>query len=742
MVSITNSSGGEVSKRDIDPVKWLASLHDNYSEHGLAIIEKASLLAQFAHADQTRISGEPYFYHSLAVADILANIHMDYETVAAALLHDVVEDSEISLDDIRKQFGDSIANLVDGVTKMLLIQSFKGLDESSKKAKKERVQAESLRKMLLAMVEDVRVVLIKLADRTHNMRTLSVFSESKQKRIASETLDIYAPLANRLGMWQLKWELEDLSFRYLEPELYKKIAKMLDERRVDREGYINEFVQRLQTELTNVHVNAEIRGRPKHIYSIYKKMQRKDIEYQHVYDTRGVRVLVDTIPECYTVLGIVHSFWRHIPGEFDDYIATPKQNNYQSIHTAVFGPEGKVVEVQIRTHKMHEDNELGVASHWRYKEGTDYDAGFERKIAWLRQLLDWKEDIADANEFVDQLKSDAFEDRIYVFTPKGNVVDLVDGATPLDFAYHIHTDVGHRCRGAKVNGHMVPLTYRLKTGEQIEVLTVKHGEPSRDWLNPELAYLRTSRARSKVLHWFKMLNFDKNVADGRSILEKELNRLGLTDVNLEKLSRRLDYPKLEDCLAAIGRNDLKIGRIVRLIQEIRQEQRSPQPVIQTRQATQNRSSGSSDVMIAGVGDLLTQIARCCKPVPGDEISGYITKGRGISIHRKDCPNILRYITQSPERLIDVAWAGTEGESQAYPVDVQLSAFDRQGLLSDVAAMLSAEKVNIIAVNTLSDKKSYTANMVLTLEIEDLSRLSKILHKLKELPNVLDVKRKG
>ncbi len=742
MVSVTNSLGGEASKQNIDPVKWLASLHDKYSEQGLAVIEKASLLAQSAHADQTRISGEPYFQHSLAVADILANIHMDYETVAAALLHDVVEDSEISLEDIRKQFGDSITSLVDGVTKMLLIQSFKGLDESSKKAKKERVQAESLRKMLLAMVEDVRVVLIKLADRTHNMRTLSVFSESKQKRIASETLEIYAPLANRLGMWQLKWELEDLSFRYLEPELYKKIAKMLDERRVDREGYINEFVQRLQTELTNVHVNAEIKGRPKHIYSIYKKMQRKDIEYQHVYDTRGVRVLVDTIPECYTALGVAHSFWRHIPGEFDDYIATPKQNNYQSIHTAVFGPEGKVVEVQIRTHKMHEDNELGVASHWRYKEGTDYDAGFERKIAWLRQLLDWKEDIADANDFVDQLKSDAFEDRIYVFTPKGNVVDLVDGATPLDFAYHIHTDVGHRCRGAKVNGHMVPLTYRLKTGEQIEVLTVKHGEPSRDWLNPELGYLRTSRARSKVLHWFKMLNFDKNVADGRSILEKELNRLGLTDVNLEKLSRRLDYPKLDDCLAAIGRNDLKIGRIVRLIQDIRQEQHPPQPVIQTRQATQNRSSSSSDVMIAGVGDLLTQIARCCKPVPGDEISGYITKGRGISIHRKDCPNILRYITQSPERLIDVAWASTEGESQAYPVDVQLTAFDRQGLLSDVAVMLSAEKVNIIAVNTLSDKKSYTANMVLTLEIEDLSRLSKILHKLKELPNVLDVKRKG
>ncbi len=740
MVSVANSSGGEAGKQLIDPVNWLASLNNKYSEHGLAIIEKASLVAQSAHADQKRISGEPYFQHSLAVADILANIGMDYETVAAALLHDVVEDSDISLDNLHKQFGASIANLVDGVTKMLLIQSFKGLDESSKKEKKERVQAESLRKMLLAMVEDVRVVLIKLADRAHNMRTLSVFSESKQRRIASETLEIYAPLANRLGMWHLKWELEDLSFRYLEPELYKKIAKMLDERRVDRERYINDFVQTLQTELTHVHVNAEITGRPKHIYSIYRKMQRKGIDYHQVYDTRGVRVLVDTIPECYTALGVAHSFWRHIPGEFDDYIATPKQNNYQSIHTAVFGSEGKVVEVQIRTHQMHQDNELGVASHWRYKEGTDYDAGFERKISWLRQLLDWKEEVADANEFVDQLKSDAFEDRIYVFTPKGNVVDLVDGATPLDFAYHIHTDVGHRCRGAKVNGHMVPLTYRLKTGEQIEVLTVKHGEPSRDWLNPELGYLKTSRARGKVLHWFKMLNFDNNVADGRSILEKELNRLGLTDVNLEKLSRKLDYRKLDDFLAAIGRNDLKINRIVRLIQEIRQKQQSP--VIKTRQPAQKHGTGSSDITIAGVGDLLTQIARCCKPVPGDVISGYITKGRGISIHRKDCPNILRYINQSPERLIDVEWASNGGEPQAYPVDVQIKAFDRQGLLSDVATLLATEKVNIIAVNTLSDKKSYTANMVLTLEIEDLGRLSNILNKINGLPNVLNVNRKG
>ncbi len=740
MVSVTDSTGNGSSKQQIDVVSWLDSLKEKYSEQGLNVIQQACDVAQRAHAEQKRVSGEPYVQHSLSVASILANIRMDYETVAAAVLHDVVEDTDVTLNDIRKQFGDNIANLVDGVTKMMVIQAFKGLEEISKKEKKERVQAESLRKMLLAMVEDVRVVLIKLADRTHNMRTLSALPEYKQKRIANETLDIYAPLANRLGMWQLKWELEDLSFRYLKPELYKQIAKMLVERRVDREDYINNFIQTLKTELDKVHVSAEITGRPKHIYSIYRKMQRKKIDYHQVYDTRGVRVLADSIPDCYTTLGIVHSAWRHIPGEFDDYIATPKQNNYQSIHTAVFGPDGKVVEVQIRTHKMHQDNELGVASHWRYKEGTEYDPGFERKISWLRQLLDWKEDVADASEFVDQFKSDAFEDRIYVFTPKGNVVDLPEGATPLDFAYHIHTEVGHRCRGAKVNGHMVPLTYKLKTGEQIDILTVKRGNPSRDWLNPDLGYLKTNRARNKVMHWFKLLNFDNNVADGRNVLEKELNRLGLTEVNFEKLARRLGYPKLDEFLAAIGRNDLKIKRIVRVIQELRQEEKNEFPEIKPRAPTAPTSSGS-DVTIEGVGDLLTQIAGCCKPVPGDEIAGYITKGRGITIHRKDCTNILRYINQSPERLIAVEWS-SKGTEQVYPVDVQIRAFDRQGLLRDVTVLLSNEKVNIIAVNTLTDKKSHTASMLLTMEINDLGSLSKILYKISSLPNVLDVRRKN
>lgn len=739
MVSVTRPHSGDSTKEDIDIDNWLEHLEEKYSEENLAIIKKGCLVALQAHEGQKRLSGEAYIQHSLAVADILAGVRMDHETITAAVLHDVVEDTDVSLEEIREQFGNSIAGLVDGVTKMGIIQSFKNLDDASRKEKKEKAQAESLRKMLLAMVEDVRVVLIKLADRTHNMRTLASLPEYKQQRIARETLDIYAPLANRLGMWQIKWELEDLSFRYIHPELYKNIAKMLDERRIDREQYIKNFVHTLSQELQKVGVKGEITGRPKHLFSIYRKMQRKNIDYHQVYDNRGVRVLVDTIPECYTSLGIVHSMWRHIPGEFDDYIATPKQNNYQSIHTAIFGPEGKVVEVQIRTHQMHHDNELGVAAHWRYKEGAEHDADFERKIAWLRQLLEWKEDVTDADEFVDQFKSDAFEDRIYIFTPKGNVVDLPSGSTPLDFAYHIHTEVGHRCRGAKVNNHMVPLTYKLKTGEQVDILTVKRGEPSRDWLNADLGYLHTTRARNKVQHWFKQQHFESNVSAGRSMLEKELKRLGLSDVNYEKLAKKLRFTKVEDFFAALGRNDVKTSQVVKAVQRLEEEARPQEPEIHTKRSKSSPEGGG--IKIRGVGNLLTQIANCCKPVPGDEISGYITRGRGVSIHRQDCPNVLRYINNCPERLIEVSWGSEPAADQLYPVDVQISAFDRQGLLRDVAAVLSDDKVNIVSVNTVSNKKNHMANMTIRLEISNLDDLSKMLNKINALPNVLEVKRR-
>ncbi len=738
MVSVSDIHSGQSSKQLISGEEWLNSLQDKFPDAELAVVRRACEVAEKAHEGQLRRSGEPYFQHSLSVATILAGVRMDHETLAAALLHDVVEDTDLTLDDIRRDFGDSIANLVDGVTRMVVIQGFNSPDDAVKKEKKERAQAESLRKMLLAMVEDVRVVLIKLADRTHNMRTLGSLPEHKQKRIARETLDIYAPLANRLGMWQIKWELEDLSFRYIEPELYKRMARMVDERRVDREQYIKDFLARLQREISATGVNAVITGRPKHIYSIYRKMERKGIDYQQVYDTRGIRVLVDSVPDCYTVLGIVHSLWRYIPGEFDDYIATPKENGYQSIHTAIFGPQGKVVEVQVRTHQMHEDNELGVAAHWRYKEGAAYDAGFESKIVWLRQLLEWKDEVADADEFVDQFKSDAFDSRIYIFTPKGNVVDLPAGSTPLDFAYHIHTEIGHRCRGAKVNGHIVPLTYQLNTGEQVEVLTVKHGEPSLDWLNADLAYVRTSRARGKIQHWFNVQNFDTHVAAGRTLLEKELQRLGVTNVAHDAVAQKLGFGQVDDFYAAIGRNETKMSQVVRAIQvDIPVAPPSEEDLIQSRRPASKE--GSSGVMVLGVGDLLTQFGNCCKPLPGDDIVGYITKGRGVTIHRKDCANVLRYASEAPERLVEVDWG--KASERAYPVDVQITAFDRQGLLRDVSAILANEKINVIAVNTLSDKREHTATMTLTLEIDELDRLSKLLIKINSLPNVLNVQRK-
>ncbi len=734
MVSVKDSHTGSSSKELLDVDRWLEAISSHYSPEFLDVIKRAALFAQSAHEGQRRISGEPYFQHAIAVADILASLRMDHETVAAAMLHDVAEDTEFSLQDIEAQFGSVIASLVDGVTKMRVIQSFKEPDDRSKKV---RAQAESLRKMLLAMVEDVRVVLIKLADRTHNMRTLAALPSAKQQSIAQETIDIYAPLANRLGFWQIKWELEDLSLRYLQPGLYKKIAKMLDERRTDREGYIKSFLETLRQELTKVGIHSELSGRPKHIYSICRKMQRKQIGYHQIYDTRAVRILVQTIPECYAALGIVHSLWNHIPGEFDDYIATPKENNYQSIHTAIFGPLGKVVEVQIRTQEMHQNNELGVAAHWRYKEGGEHDANFERKIAWLRQLLEWKDDVADASEFVDHFKADVFEDRIYVFTPGGKVIDLPVGATPLDFAYHVHTEVGHRCRGAKVNGRMVALSYKLKTGEQVAILTIKRGEPSRDWLNKDLGYLYTSRARSKVQHWFKLQHHDSNAAAGRAIVEKELQRLGLNDIAFETLSRKFSFNKVDDFFAALGRGDLKITQVIRRVQE-----GLPQPDLAIEQLlSRGRSSQElgEGIQISGVGDLLTQIARCCKPVPGDEISGYITRGRGVTVHRQDCANILRFREKSPERLIDVAWG--EQSEQSYPVDVQITAFDRQGLLRDISAVLANEHVNILAVNTSSDTKTHLANMTLTMEIHDLDKLSRTLMLINQLSNVLEVRRR-
>jgi GTP pyrophosphokinase len=603
--------------------------------------------------------------------------------------------------------------------------------------RRQHAQAESLRKMLLAMAEDVRVVFIKLADRLHNMRTLGALAEEKQRRIARETMDVFAPLANRLGIWQLKWELEDLAFRYLEPLTYKRIAGLLSERRIDREAYIERFVDWLSNALNEAGVEAEVTGRPKHIYSIWRKMQRKGMDFEHIYDVRAVRVLVHSIRDCYGALGVVHSAWQYVPGEFDDYIATPKENNYQSIHTAVIGPDGKTVEVQIRTLDMHRQSELGVAAHWRYKEGRRGDKQFDDKIAWLRSLLEWKDEVAEATEFVDQFKSEVFTERVYVLTPKGNIVDLQTGATPLDFAYHIHTNVGHRCRGAKVNGQMVPLTHTLRTGDRVEVLTVREGGPSRDWISPHLGFLHTSRARSKVAAWFREQNYDASVTDGRSVLEREFDRLGITDVNFDKLAGRFHFSKTDDFLAAIGRGEIKSGQIVTTVRElIEPAARDERPVMPVRTAQAPKSAPA--ITIQGVGNLMTRMGKCCNPLPGDPVVGFITRGQGITIHRRDCANALRHHNESDERLIEVKWGASS--ERTYPVLIEVTAYDRAGLLRDITALFANERINVLGVNTITDKQQI-AHMTFTVEISNVEILSRILVLIDQIPNVYKVLRK-
>ncbi len=735
MVSVTKAQPGRAATPAIRPDQWLKAVTAGRPEAEAEIIRRACLYAQQAHTGQTRVSGGPFTEHLLAVAQILADLRLDHETIAAALLHDIVEDTPVTLDNIGREFGPRIARLVDGVTKMAAIPE---RQDQPAKSRDEHAQAESLRKMLLAMAEDVRVVLIKLADRLHNMRTLGALSPEKQRRIARETMDIFAPLANRLGIWQIKWELEDLSFRYLEPASYRRIAGWLAERRIDREKYVARFVEILAGELKQAGVNADVTGRPKHIYGIWRKMRRTGKDFARITDVRGVRVLVESIRDCYAALGIVHTAFRYIPGEFDDYIATPKENNYRSIHTAIIGPEGKMVEVQIRTHEMHQQAEFGVAAHWRYKEGVKPDESFDQKITWLRQLLEWKDEVAEADEFVDQFKSEMFSERVYVLTPKGNIVDLPKGATPLDFAYHIHTDIGHHCRGAKVNGRIAPLTYRLKTGQQVEVLTVKKGGPSRDWLNPDLGYLHTSKARSKVSHWFRQQNFESSVASGREVLEREFNRLGISDTKYETLTKGLGFNRAEDFLAAVGRGDIKPSQIVATVRGVMEPsaKESPGAALTTAHVPAVVPTG---VTVQGVGNLLTRFGKCCNPVPGDSIVGFITRGSGVTIHRRDCPNVLWHHDEHGERLIQVGWGAEIGRT--YPVEIEIIAYERSGLLRDIASLLANEKVNVIGVSTATDKTQHMARMTFTIEIPDLDTLSRVLAMIDQVPNVTDVRRR-
>ncbi len=592
--------------------------------------------------------------------------------------------------------------------------------------------SETLRKTFLAMGEDVRVVLIKLADRLHNMRTLSHMPESKRKRIAQQTMDIFAPLANRLGIWQIKWELEDLAFRHIDTQMYKDIAENLADRRADREREMNEITTRLQQLLEQAGIKADITGRPKHIYSIYRKMHRKGIPFDMVFDVRGVRILVPTIRDCYAALGVIHTHWRPIPHEFDDYIAAPKDNFYQSLHTAIIHDDGKTLEVQIRTPEMDQNAEYGIAAHWRYKEGTSKDDDYERRIVWLRSLMEWRQDVDDAREFVDGMKTDVFEERVYVFTPRGDIIDLPSGSTPIDFAYHIHTDVGHRCRGAKVNGKLVSLDYTLNTGEKLEILTAKRGGPSRDWLNPNLGLVKTQRARSKIRHWFKRQARDQNISQGKSLLEKELRRLGLIDVNLDQLARSIEFRNVDDLYEAIGNGDIPIGRIVNHLKipaepEAAEEDTFPETPAELPEAPQDA------VKVLGLKGLLTTMGKCCNPAPGDAIIGYVTRGRGATIHRRDCPNIMRI--RDKERLVQVSWGE---QKNTYPVPVRIKAYDRDGLMRDVSTLIAEEGINMTKVKVEVNKNLAVFNLIL--EVRDLAQLSKILDRVENLTNVVEAHR--
>jgi len=714
---------------------WLAEMGAENGEHQVDLIFRAYEFASNAHDQQIRASGELHITHTIAVAEILASLHLDHETIAAAILHDVIEDTDKNLPQLEQAFGTQITHLVDGVTKMNIIDQ--QTDNFSLDSKHKHGHTESLRKLLLAMAEDVRVVLIKLADRLHNMRTLKYLPEQKQKRIARETLDIYAPLANRLGIWQMKWELEDLSLRYLEPDTYKKVAEFLDERRIDREEYITRVTSIVSAELKKSKIKAEVIGRPKHIYSIWRKMKRKSIGFHELYDVRAVRIVVESIADCYSALGVIHSIWKHIPMEFDDYIATPKENMYQSIHSAVVGPEGKTLEIQIRTRQMNEHAELGIAAHWRYKEASSHNKGYEQKIAWLRQLLQWKEESENDSDFIDRFKSEIFEDRVYVLTPNGDVIDMSQGATPLDFAYHIHTEVGNRCRGARVNGHIVPLTYMLKNADQVEILTNNNGTPSRDWLNSQLGYLKTSRAKSHVRHWFSLQDLDMNIEAGKHSLEKELHRLGIRDVQYAVIAEYFKFKNTDDFFSAIGRGDINSSQLSPAAAKLSTQKIAVEQEIKLSKPKE-KSKNVNNISVQGVGNLLTNFALCCKPVMGDDIIGFITKGRGVTIHQRDCKNILNMNTEMCARLISVDW--NVRSEQMHPVDIMVEAIDRKGLLRDITAVVANENINLLSVNSASNTSNNTAMMKITVEISNVDELSRILIKIEQLPNIFEVYR--
>jgi len=726
MVSSTRSDVAGIGESD--------ALNAGLSGDERRTLARALDFAASVYGEKPLGTGEPAYGHAIGLARNVAELRLDADARVAGLLFSVPEYLSDGEEKLAASFGAAVASLVAGISRL---NSLRVITRTVAMGKDSQSQAEVLRKMLLAMVEDIRVVLLRLASRTQTLRWLSRGPEAGRRELARETLDIYAPLANRLGVWQLKWELEDLSFRYLEPELYQRIAGMLEDRRSERERSVEHAIAELADELARAGIRGEITGRPKHLYSIYSKMRAKSLDFSEIHDVSGLRVLVDSVADCYTALGVVHNLWAPVPREFDDYISRPKANLYRSLHTAVIGPEGKALEVQIRTHEMHRDAELGVAAHWRYKEGAKRPGGkgdpFDERIAWLRQMLAWRDEIVDSSDWVEQSKHAVLDDTVYVLTPQGRVVDLPRGATPVDFAYALHTDIGHRCRGAKVNGAIVPLDYRLKNAESVEIITAKTGGPSRDWLNPALGYIKSSRARNKVRQWFNSREIAGVLAAGRAAVERELQRSRGRDVSLEELAKRLGFGKPDELFAAVGHEEVGPRQLRTALRGEPERAQPPQARLKSSSAGRPRSG----ILVVGVERLLTQLARCCKPAPPDRISGFVTKGRGVSVHRRDCPSFARLVERFPERAIGAEWGSRSG--QVYPVDIVVRGNDRQGLLRDVTETLSREKTNVIAAKT--QNRHNVASMFFTVEVEDIDQLRRALSAIEDVRGVFAAARR-
>ncbi|MDM7861822.1 GTP diphosphokinase [Alteromonas sp. ASW11-36] len=670
------------------------------------------------------------------MVEILVQLNMDDVTLQTALVFPYCQQHALSNDEVTENFGAEIGSLIAGVRKMEAIRALHGRSNPDQANQEQHI--DSIRRMLLAMVEDVRAVVIKMAERICALQKVKEADEETRVMVATECASIYAPLANRLGIGQLKWELEDLAFRYLHPSTYKQIAKQLDEKRADRTQYIDDMVERLQQLLNEQGIKATVHGRPKHIYSIWKKMQKKRLTFEQLFDIRAMRIIAERLQDCYAALGIVHANFKHIPNEFDDYIATPKPNGYQSIHTVIVGPEGKSIEIQVRTQQMHQDAELGIAAHWKYKEGPQGKAsGHEERLNWLRKILQWQEEVAETGDLVEELRSQVFDDRVYVFTPRGDVLDLPLGATPLDFAYYIHTNIGHRCIGAKVNKRIVPFTYQLKSGDQVEVLTGKELNPSRDWMHPGLGYVHSSRARATIHSYFKRQDRDKNLEAGKELVERELNKAHIPLKAINDACERFNQSNVDDLYTAIGAGDVRIMSVVRHLQ---QQMAPPEPEIVVRKPRPAKSSDRNDtIVVEGVGHLMSHLANCCQPVPGEPIVGYITQGRGVSVHRRDCDQLSHLLSQHPEREVEVNWSGDS--NVGFEAQLLVMCTDRTGILRDITTVLANQRVALLGVNSLSNKAEQSADIVLTVEVQDVSKLRKVMVSLKQIPDVYDVARK-